>query len=108
MTFNEYQQQSKQTAIYPKERGLEYVTLGLCGEVGEIANKVKKIIRDNDGVLTEEKRKDISKEGADALWYLSQLFTELNYDFGLAAQENLDKLLDRKNRGVIGGSGDNR
>ena len=108
MTFDYYQQESKKTAIYPKERGLEYVLLGLAGECGEILNKYKKVIRDFNGVLTEEKRNEMKKELGDIIWYLSQLCTELNCDFDKVAEENLNKLFSRKKRGVLGGSGDNR
>lgn len=108
ITFDEYQNLAKTTAIYPKERGLEYVVLGLVGEAGELANKVKKVIRDDGGVLSEDKRKDLLKEAGDVTWYLASLFTELKESFGNAAQNNIDKLFSRKERGTLGGSGDNR
>lgn len=107
-TFNEYQKQAQTTALYPKEEALEYVVLGLCGESGELANKVKKIIRDNNGILTEEKRKELIFELGDCLWYISALCSELNGNLGDVAEANIQKLFSRKKRGVIKGSGDNR
>ncbi len=85
-----------------------YPTLGLSGETGEIAEKVKKIIRDDQGVITDEKRDQIAKEAGDVLWYLSQLATEIDYSLEDIAQMNLDKLASRSARGVLSGSGDNR
>lgn len=108
LTFDKYQQESAKTAIYPKEKGLEYCIFGLLSEAGEVAGKYKKVLRDNGGVLTEEKKQDLKKESGDCIWYLAQIFSELGYSFSDVAQENLDKLMDRKNRGVLGGSGDNR
>lgn len=108
ITFKQYQTESAKTAIYPKEKGLEYCIFGLCSEVGEVAGKYKKVLRDNGGILTEEKKNELKSESADCIWYLAQIFTELGIDFGDAAQSNLDKLNDRKVRGVIGGSGDKR
>lgn len=85
-----------------------YPTLGLSGETGEIAEKVKKIIRDDQGVISDEKRDQIAKEAGDVLWYLSQLATEIDYSLEDIAQMNLDKLASRAARGVLSGSGDNR
>ena len=107
-TFKEYQDLSKTTAIYGRHKALEYVVCGLVSEAGEVAGKLKKIIRDSGDTMSEEQRQDMIKEGGDCIWYLSQLFTELGYDFGQAAQDNIDKLLSRKERGVLSGSGDNR
>ncbi len=84
------------------------MTLGLVGEAGEIANKVKKIIRDNGGVVTPEQASQIAAEVGDVLWYVAALSRELGVDLGEVAQANIQKLTDRQARGVIGGSGDNR
>ena len=109
MTFKEYQEKSRETAIYPDQgNNIIYPTLGLCGETGEIAEKVKKIIRDDNGKLSEDKRKELSKEIGDILWYVSQLATELNLNLSDIAIQNIEKLNSRKQRGVLGGSGDNR
>lgn len=108
MTLNEYQKLTNTTAIYPKEQGVNYCILGLNGESGELCNKYKKVIRDNKGILSEEKRIDLIKETGDCLWYISQLCSELGISLEDVAKSNIDKLLDRKERNVIGGSGDNR
>jgi NTP pyrophosphatase (non-canonical NTP hydrolase) len=106
MDFSEYQENAKSTAIYPDElRGrFFYPSMGLAGEVGELLNKIKKIARDGAAVDKE----DIEGEIGDVLWYLAQLSTEFGIDLGEAASHNLDKLKSRKERGVIGGSGDRR
>jgi len=109
MKFSEYQKKSRVTALYPsKNANFIYPTLGLVGESGEIAEKIKKVLRDDDGQLSDEKKKEIGKELGDVLWYIAQLATELNVDLDEIAQGNIDKLYSRLNRGVIGGSGDNR
>ena len=109
MNFDEYQIRSSTTAIYPNQgKNLIYPVLGLCGESGEVAEKVKKLLRDKDGILDEADRQALKKELGDVLWYLSQIATELDISLGDVAQDNLDKLASRKSRNVIGGSGDNR
>ena len=86
--------------------GVQYLALGLTGEAGEVANKVKKLIR--DGGDTPDKRKEIGKELGDVCWYLAVLAEELGSNLGKIMEDNLDKLEDRRARGVLGGSGDNR
>lgn len=109
MTFREYQENSQKTAIYPnKGNNFIYPTLGLSGEAGEVAEKVKKIIRDKNGVVEEIDKEEIKKELGDVLWYVAQIASELNLDLDLVAQTNLDKLMSRLERNVISGSGDNR
>lgn len=108
MHFKEYQQKAITTKIYKPEVGLAYVTLGIAGEAGEVAEKVKKIIRDDDGVVSEAKKVEISKELGDVLWYLAAMCDELGLDFDEVAQQNIDKLASRKERSVLTGSGDNR
>ncbi len=110
MNFNEYQYKSQQTAIYPEAgqkslAALTYVSLGLTNEAGEVAGKTKKLLRDGD---TPEKRTNIVKELGDVIWYVSQLCTELDIPLDYVAQQNIDKLADRKERGVIQGNGDER
>jgi NTP pyrophosphatase (non-canonical NTP hydrolase) len=78
------------------------------GEAGEVADKLKKVIRDNDGVLTGPVRDAVAKELGDVLWYLAVLANELDYDLNTIAEDNLLKLLSRQERGVLSGSGDNR
>lgn len=105
--LNVYQYRSSKFAIYPRVGdNPEYATLGLVGEAGEIANKVKKIQR--DGLDIAEMRADIMSEVGDVFWYLARVADEFGFDLGDAAYGNLRKLGDRKERGVIGGSGDNR
>lgn len=108
MNFNEYQQKAISTAIYPKKYSVMYPAMGMAGECGEVINKVKKVYRDNDGTFDEEIRKKIADEIADVLWYIATLANDLGYDLESLAIQNIEKLSSRKERGVIGGSGDNR
>jgi NTP pyrophosphatase (non-canonical NTP hydrolase) len=109
MRLSEYQAFSRSTAVYPDAGdNLLYPTLGLCGEAGEVAEKVKKMIRDDDGVLSGERRAALAKELGDVLWYVAQLATEAGLDLDVVAQDNLDKLLSRRQRNVLQGSGDDR
>ncbi len=108
MTLNEYQQHAIETAIYPDDRRIIYPTLGLTGEAGEVADKVKKVIRDAREEFTAEKRLEIVKEIGDVLWYCAALSRDLGYDLDAVAQMNVDKLRSRMERQKITGSGDNR
>jgi len=109
MTFVEYQKQSRETAIYPhKDNNLTYPVLGLAGEAGEICNKVKKIMRDNDGVMPSELYDDLANELGDVLWYVAAVASELNLDLDTIAINNIKRLIDRKKRNVLHGSGSNR
>jgi NTP pyrophosphatase (non-canonical NTP hydrolase) len=109
MTFEEYQKISKQTAVYPNPgENFVYPTLGLAGEAGEVANKIKKIFRDDGSAVTDDKRREIEKELGDVLWYVSQLATELGLSLDKVASANIENLLSRKEKGTLRGSGDNR
>lgn len=108
MDFDTYQACAAETAIYDEKYRLMYPAMGLAGEVGEVLNKVKKIYRDDDGHVTIEQREDLAKEIGDVFWYLAAICTDLDISMREAAKGNVHKLLDRKERGVIGGSGDNR
>lgn len=109
MDFGTYQRLSRRTAVYPGAgANITYPALGLCGEAGEAAEKVKKAIRDDGGVLTEERREALAKELGDVLWYVAQLATEAGLDLGEIAAGNLEKLLSRQRRDVLAGSGDDR
>lgn len=111
-SFTDYQLATDETAIYPEVGtgslvAVNYCALGLS-EAGEIQGKVKKIWRDSDGVITNEHRAAIHKELGDVLWYVSQLASELGLSLETIARDNITKLQDRKARGVISGSGDDR
>ena len=109
MDFAEYQERSRATAVYPDlGSNIVYPALGLCGEAGETAEKVKKAIRDDGGTLTEERRAALAAELGDVLWYAAQLATEAGLDLEQIAQGNLDKLASRRERSVLQGSGDDR
>lgn len=108
MTINEYQQKALETAIYPKEQKIIYPTLGLTGEAGEVSDKVKKVLRDNNGLFSDDKKAELAKEIGDVLWYCATLANDLGYTLEEVAQVNIDKLNSRKERGVISGNGDNR
>jgi hypothetical protein len=97
-----------ETAVYGDGDKIIYPTLGLCGEAGEVSDKVKKVIRDNDGIFTEELKEQIMIEMSDCLWYCAALARDLGYTLEEAAKKNLNKLNSRLERGVISGSGDNR
>ena len=102
MTFDEYQEFARSTAIYPTACKVTYPTLGLCGEAGEVAEKVKKNIRDGKSL------DGVGLELGDVLWYISALADDLGVTLEEIAQANVNKLQSRKDRGKIGGSGDNR
>jgi NTP pyrophosphatase (non-canonical NTP hydrolase) len=107
--LSEYQTRSRVTAVYPDAGdNLTYPALGLCGEAGECAEKVKKAIRDDGGSLTAERRTALAGELGDVLWYMAQLATEAGLDLDEIAADNLAKLLSRQERGVLQGSGDTR
>lgn len=109
MNFQEYQEKSRKTAKYP-DVGNNYIypTLGLSGEAGEVAEKIKKVIRDKGGVIDDVTRDDIKKELGDVLWYVTQISAELGISLDDVAESNIKKLYDRMDRGVLGGNGDNR
>ena len=108
MTLNEYQKKALETAVYPQEYKIIYPSLGLTGEAGECSDKVKKVIRDNGGQFTEEKRLELAKEIGDVLWYCATFANDIGFDLETIGQMNNDKLHSRQERGVLGGSGDNR
>lgn len=107
MTLDEYQQAALETAVYPEEYRIIYPALGMTGEAGEVADKVKKVIRDY-GSFTDERKREIVKEIGDVLWYCATLANDLGYTLEEVGIMNIEKLKSRKERGVIRGSGDNR
>lgn len=109
ITFDEYQAAAMETAIYPNQGfNLQYPSLGLCGESGEIANKVKKFERDQEGRVHQHQREDLAKEMGDVLWYLSALSTEIGVPLCEIANANIEKLAARKQAGTLKGDGDDR
>lgn len=123
MTFNEYQELAKETAVYPQEHTLIYPALGLAGETGEVVEKVKKLLRDNNQLIEVFKKgygtpeqmekvtlvqADLKKELGDVLWYIAALARDLDLDMDDIALHNYQKLKDRQQRNVLHGSGDNR
>jgi NTP pyrophosphatase (non-canonical NTP hydrolase) len=109
LSFTEYEKIWDITAIYP-DRGnnFTYPALKLCGEAGEVAEKLGKIIRDKGGKLTFEDEQEVIKELGDVLWYITALAKEMGGTLEEVAYRNWKKLTDRKDRGVLQGSGDNR
>ena len=126
MDFNTYQKESHKTAEYPDlivfpyspantnwakeptDASYTYATLGLVGEAGEVAEKVKKIIRNKNGKINQEDKIEIAKELGDVLWYIAELATSLKISLNDIAESNIFKLQDRKKRDVIKSKGDNR
>lgn len=110
LSFNQYQKQAIKTAINQDEdfKNLMYRTLGLVGEAGEVAEKIKKIIRDKESKISEADKQELIKEMGDVLWYLQALSDSLSVPFSEVAEVNLSKIHSRKSRGVTRGSGDNR
>jgi len=106
--FNSYQRSASKTAIYPDEHRILYPALGLAGEAGEVANKVKKLVRDGIENRPEDWREQIASEIGDVLWYCAALATDLNLTLGMIAAQNEVKLSARKDAGTIGGDGDKR
>lgn len=109
--FDKYQWACTNTAKYPFGREYEYLALGLCSEAGEVADKLKKLIRDNETQLEKlsfVQKQNIIAELGDVLWYVAMLAYELDYSLSDVAYYNIEKLESRQERGVIGGSGDDR
>ena len=110
MNFDEYQAMTRKTAIYPKD-GLTpilYTSLGLASEAGEVAGKVKRIIRDDESFPTDSRRDEIKAEIGDVLWYCARLADEIGISLSDVAHGNIEKLLDRLDRDAIKGAGDQR
>lgn len=108
MEMNEFQRQALQTAIYPQELRTIYPLIGITGETGEVAEKVKKVIRDRNGIFSKSDRLKIAKELGDVLWYLSVLANDLGYSLDEVAALNIEKIRSRNERGKLHGNGDNR
>lgn len=107
MDLNEYQIKAIEAAFYEKD-DIAYNALGITGEAGEVADHVKKMLRDDDGKLTPERRMALVKELGDVLWYVANMARRLEVSLETVAQLNLDKIHDRVKRNAQHGSGDNR
>ena len=106
MNFNEYQKLARSTAVYPEEHKVVYPALGLCGEAGEVADKIKKTIRGDSSL--DEVTGSIAGELGDVLWYLAILADDLGVELEDVAKWNVDKLQRRMKNNKIRGDGDNR
>ena len=109
MDLNAYQQGARSTARYPDVGANPiYPTLGLCGEAGEVADKVKKVLRDRGGSFTPEVREALKLELGDVLWYVAQLASELGFELNDVAEANLNKLaMSPDGRWVVAGTQEN-
>lgn len=113
LSFNTYQKFTNETAVYTGHgsatiQALSYVGLGLAGESGEVCEKLKKTIRDNNGIISDEIKSSLIKELGDVLWYIARLCEELQVNMQDVVETNVAKLLARKEQNKIHGNGDNR
>lgn len=108
MELNDYQLAALATAIYPQDKRIIYPLIGLAGETGEVADKIKKEIRDRNGEFAADSRREIALEIGDVMWYLASLASDLGYTLDEIAQMNIEKIQSRKQRDKIHGEGDNR
>jgi NTP pyrophosphatase (non-canonical NTP hydrolase) len=110
MTLDDYQKKALTTVISTEDsfKDLLHWVLGINGEAGEIAEKLKKIVRDKQGKVSKADKAELAKEAGDVLWYLAVFSSHLGFSLDEVAETNLSKLKSRKERGVLGGSGDNR
>lgn len=109
MTLNEYQDEARKTAVFKTDQD-QFICciLGLNGEAGEVAEKVKKVIRDYEGKFSDQAKVEIANELGDILWYIAMAADMLGFTLEQIAKRNNRKLSDRKNRGKINGKGDKR
>lgn len=108
MTFETYEKIASSTRDYGVGEDVIYPVLGLNGEAGEVAEKVKKVLRDKQGVYSQEDKDEIEKELGDCLWYITAISKDIGSSLSSVAQTNLDKILARRQNGTINGNGDNR
>jgi len=108
MEMNDYQELARRTAIYPAEHGLMYTVLGLTNESGELAGKLKKMYRDDNGILTTERRDSLIDELGDVLWYAAMVARELDVALADVACINIGKLESRRIKNTLKGDGDDR
>ncbi len=103
-TFEAYQNAIEPLVLYPRKTNIEalqYVVLGLNGEAGEVAEQIKKAMRNDGGELTPERIESLKKEAGDVLWYLTRLAAELNTNLAEIAQINVEKLFARQEKGTL-------
>jgi NTP pyrophosphatase (non-canonical NTP hydrolase) len=108
MTFDEYEQKAMETALDYGDQAFNYGGLGLASEAGEVAGKLKRVIREHDNIVTEEMRDTLKKELGDVLWYINFLAVKLNIPLKDVATANIEKLSNRKTRETLKGTGDER
>ena len=108
MDFDSYQKAAGETALYRDAYRVTYPALGLASEAGEVAGKVKKVLRDRDGNFSDEQVAAIKDELGDVLWYIAALSSDLGLSLGDIANGNIEKLRSRLERGAIQGDGDQR
>lgn len=109
MDLDEYQREALSTAVYPRHNSAAYLALGITGEAGEVADKIKKTLRDHDGNFHDgERRQEIALEIGDVMWYCAAMARELGYTLSEIAAMNVTKLQGRSRRGTLHGAGDNR
>lgn len=108
LSLNDYQRKALETAIFPTDEKIGYLVIALCGEAGEVADKVKKVFRDKDGIFSEADNKAVALELGDLLWYAANLAHVIGYNLSDIAQLNIDKINSRMERGTLHGEGDNR
>ncbi len=108
MDFDTYQTAARSTAIYDKKHSITYPALGLAGETGEVMEHVKKMLRDGNGVMDNDRREKIMKEIGDVLWYVANLSADLGFSLNDIAEANIAKLKSRQERGVLHGAGSDR
>lgn len=107
-TFEDYEKIAMKNEVWPKEHHLIFPALGIAGEAGEVAEKVKKILRDKGGKIDDTDKLEIVKELGDVLWYLTAMAHDLGYTLQEVAEENIQKIRSRRERDKIHGNGDNR
>lgn len=112
MDLDDYQVKAAKTALYEGEEEAKYIlmylSMGLAGETGEVIEKIKKVVRNDKGVVSPERLADLRKELGDVLWYLSQLAKNLGLSLNEVGEANIAKLRDRAERGVLKSEGDAR
>ena len=109
MNFNEYQKAAISTAIYPRDKyAIIYPSLGLCGESGEVVEKIKKIIRDKNGEFSLDAMNEIAKELGDVLWYIANIAEDMGFSLDEIARMNIAKITKRQIENKLNGNGDNR